>query len=99
MTKDEENRARGKAQNDINRADETRTILESRVYIDAMTMIKGDLYNDFINSEDSKQRDEIHRQVNAVTKLEKILKRNMLEGKMGQQTLSLIARAKKVVGL
>ena len=62
-------------------------------------MIKGDLYNEFINSEDSKQRDEIHRQVNAVTKLEKILKRNMLEGKMGQQTLTALERIKKVVGL
>jgi len=99
MTRDEENRARGKAQNDINRADETRTILESRVFQEAMTMIKGDLYNEFINSEDSDQRDEIHRQINAVTKLEKILKRNMLEGKMGQETLSMIDRMKKVVGL
>jgi len=99
MTKEEENRARGKAQNDINRADDTRTILESPVYQEAITMIKGDLYSEFIKSETSEQRDEIHRQVNAVTKLEKILKRNMLEGKMGQQTLTLIARAKKVVGL
>ena len=99
MTKDEENRARGKAQNDINRADDTRTILESPVYQEAITMIKGDLYSEFIKSETSEQRDEIHRQVNAVTKLEKILKRNMLEGKMGQKTLTLIERAKKVVGL
>ena len=50
MTKDEENRARGKAQNDINRADDTRTILESPVYQEAITIIKGYLYSEFIKS-------------------------------------------------
>jgi len=92
---------RNKAHNDINRADRARQIMQDPLLNEALIAIKGDLFNKFCKSKvkEIEEREEIHREMKNIHKIESYLERVMKDGKLGQETLNLLDRAKKIVGL
>lgn len=92
---------RNQAHNDINRADLARQVTESPIYIEALTVMKGDLYAQFGRTEhkDHELREELWRQFQTVEKFEKHFTSLMTNGRMAQHTLTMLDRAKKMIGL
>jgi hypothetical protein len=92
---------RNKAHNDINRADRARQVMEDPIVIEALTAMKGDLYNKFCSTEfkESSERDEIWRKMQTVNKFEKYFKEVMTSGTIGQHTLTMMDKAKQLIGL
>ena len=92
---------RNKAHNDINRADRARQVMEDPLLKEAFVAIKGDLFNKFCKSKfkELDEREEIHREMKNLHKIEAYLESVMTDGKLGYETLNLLDRAKKLVGL
>lgn len=92
---------KNKAHNDISRADRARQLMADPMLQEALTAIKGDLYNKFCRSKfkELDEREEIHRSMKNIQKLENYLESVMTDGKLGQETLNLLDQAKKLIGL
>lgn len=92
---------RNKARNDISRAERARQVMADPIVNEALTAMKGDLYSKFCNTEfkDSAGRDEIWRKMQTVHKFEKYFEQVMTDGAIGQQTLTMLERAKNLIGL
>jgi len=89
------------AHNDINRADLARQVTESQVYREALNLMKADLYTKFgrTKHDDTEIREEMWREFQVVEKFEQHFEDLMVNGRIAQQTLTMLERAKKVVGL
>ena len=87
MTDDIAELSRLKAAEDVERGNEALKIVDNPLFIEALTVIKGDLYSKFMDTEDSKERDEIWRQSKAVDKFEKKLVDYMNTGKLASSHL------------
>jgi len=92
---------RNKATNDINRATRASQVMADPMVQEALTAIKGDLYTKFCSTEfkESDERDEIWRKMQTVKKFEGYFQSAMTDGKIGQQTLTLMDKAKQLIGL
>jgi hypothetical protein len=92
---------KNKAHSDINRADRARQLMEDPMLQEALTAIKGDLYSKFCRSKfkELDEREEIHRSMKNMQKFESYLESVMTDGKLGQATLNMLDKAKKLVGL
>ena len=92
---------KNKAHNDINRAERARQVMADPIVREALTAMKGDLYNKFCSTEfkASAERDEIWRKMQTIAKFEGYFKSVMTDGKIGQQTLTMLERAKNLIGL
>lgn len=75
--------------------------MEDPIVIEALTAMKGDLYSKFCSTEfkESDARDEIWRKMQTVQKFEKYFQEVMTDGKIGQQTLTMMDKAKQLIGL
>ncbi|MBL4891469.1 MAG: hypothetical protein JKX91_06540 [Rhizobiaceae bacterium] len=92
---------KNKAHNDINRAERARQVMSDPMLQEALTAIKGDLFNKFCRSKfkETEEREEIHRSMKNIQKFEGYLESVMTDGKMGQETLNLLEKAKQLIGL
>ena len=92
---------RNKARNDISRADRARQVTEEPMLQEALISIKGDLFRKFCDSQfgETEQREEIHRSMQNMIKLELYLESVMADGKIGQHTLKFLDQSKKLTGL
>lgn len=92
---------RNKAHKEINRADLARQVLESSVYRESLSIMKAELYAKFGRTEynSEEERAEIWRQFQTLEKFEKNFENLMVNGRVAQETLNLLDRAKKMVGL
>lgn len=86
-----------KAQEEVNRGDRARDIIENELYQDALVSIKGELFMKLENTKfhESEQRDEIWRQLQTVKWFEQYLQQVLETGKLGRQTLGILSRFKK----
>ena len=92
---------RNKAHNDINRAERARQVMDDPLLKEAFIAISGDLFNKFCKSKfkEAEEREEIYREMKNLHKIEGYLQSVMTDGKLGQETLNMLDRAKKLVGL
>ena len=86
-------------QQEKSRGVRARQVLDNEIYKEAMTALKAELYQGFINTKfrDSDERDEIWRKQQAVEFVESYLQEVMETGKIAEATLA--QKLKKVVGL
>lgn len=90
-----------KAQLEIRRGNEADLIVSNPIYKEAMIAIRADLFDKFSKTKqkDKEDREEIYSQLQAFERFQTYLESVMKTGKIGTQTLSLLERSKKVIGL
>ena len=86
-----------KAHQEMRRGELARQILESELYREAMTAIKGELMYKFEKTKfkDQDTRDEIWRQLQTVNWFDSYFKQVLETGKLGKQTLGLLDKLKR----
>jgi len=99
--KRDEVRVRNKALDDINNEALARQVLENSAYQRAITEIKGDVYKRFTETpaESYEALSELKREAQVIQDFESKLALAMSSGLYARETLSLLDRAKKVVGI
>ena len=90
-----------KAQEEIRRGNEADSVLNSPIYREAMLAIRADLFEKFskTKTKDKETREEIFLQLQAFERSQTYLESVMKTGQIGRQTLSLLQKSKKVIGL
>ena len=76
-----------KANEEVKKGNEALKLVNNPLFIEALTMIKGDLYSKFMDSKDSSERDEIWRQVKTVDQFENKFRVYVDSGKLALSTL------------
>ncbi len=90
-----------KAQAEITRGNEAQLIVNNPIYREAMVAIRADLFEKFgkTKTKDVDDREAIYNQLQSFDRFQTYLESVMNTGKIGTQTLSLLERSKKVIGL
>ena len=85
----------------IKRAKEAETILNNALFLEALTAIRAELYENFTKTKfkDDEERKEIWRKQQSIDWLEKYFVNISNTGKLSMQELGKISRIKKVIGL
>ena len=91
MTKEE------KAHLEGTRGNKAAEILNSELYQEAVTAIKGELYHalESTNFKETDERDEIWRKLQTLRWFEKYFQQVLETGKLGRKTLGLLDRFKR----
>ena len=89
------------ARADINRATLANQVICNSSYIEAITIMKADCFNNFEASKqgDSEAQDKIWLQMNAIKEFQANLEYIMENGAFAQKTLTNLERIKKTIGL
>ncbi len=95
----EVDRAR-QAKNELNRAELANQVKENPIYKEAFTMFRAQLMEGFTNTKfkDSAERDEIWRKMQTIQYVQDYLEDVMDTGKLANHTLSMLDRAKQMIG-
>lgn len=82
---------------EINRGERAKQVIDNKLFKEAFTMLKAELYNGFINTKfkDSDERDEIWRKQQAVDYVESYLTEVMETGEIARK--GLLQKIKRVV--
>jgi len=90
-----------KARAEIARGNEAEQIISNPIYKEAMIAIRADLFDKFgrTKTKDVDDREAIYTQLQSFERFQTYLESVMKTGKIGTQTLSLLERSKKVIGL
>lgn len=85
MNKEQKN----KAHNSISRAERARQVMQDPMLKEALTAMKADNYNKFMNTafDQHEERDELWRKAQTMQKFEVYLESVMTDGKISQLTL------------
>ena len=75
--------------NEISRAERARSLMQDQMLQEALTAIKGEIYNKFLATSfnQSGERDELWRKSQTISAFENYLHNVMLTGQLAQQTL------------
>ncbi len=86
-----------KAHEEVQRGELARQVIESPLYREAMTAIKGELVYKFEKTKfkDQDTRDEIWRQLQTVNWFDSYFKQVLETGRLGRQTLGLLDKFKR----
>lgn len=73
---------------EMSRAERARQVLNDEMFKEAITAIKGEIYNKFLRTsyDQAVEREELWRKSQAVEALEGYLERVMISGKLAEQT-------------
>jgi len=90
-----------KANEDIKRAELARQVIDNPVFQESFTLFKVNCFDRFTKTkfDNVEEREEIWRKLQTLEFVESNLKNLIENGEFARETLSLIERAKKVVGL
>lgn len=90
-----------KANAEIRRGNEAAQVINSSIRQEALIAIKADLFDKFMKtkSDEADKRETIYLQLQAFERETAYLESVIKTGKIGTQTLSLLERSKKVIGL
>lgn len=80
---------KNKAHNSISRAERARQVMQDPMLKEALTAMKADNYNKFMNTtfDQREERDELWRKAQTMQKFEVYLESVMTDGKISQLTL------------
>lgn len=89
------------AKNELNRAELARQVTSNSIYQEAFMMFRAELMEKFTttNYKQSDERDEIWRKMQTIQYVQDYLEEVMDTGKLARETLSILERAKKTIGL
>lgn len=86
---------------DLSRADRARELLENPLYQEAITAMQAAMFSQFQDAklEDKDQRHELWQRMQLMKQFQGKFESIVKQGRKAQQTLTLLEKAKKVVGI
>lgn len=74
-------------QNEAQRGEMARQVIENEVYAEAYTLLEQEITRAWRDSKDAAEREELHRALRSLVKVQKVLESTMNSGKVAAATL------------